>query len=220
MASRRTKLASATLLLAAATGYGLYMATAQTAPPELAQAPLNVSSMVAPAFIMAVDDSRSMAYQSVFATQDTQGLAGGGGGACWSGNSNTATDSSWSFFSGPGQLRLDRVGTRGTCAYFYFTPGVRDLNNNGIPPIDAFGFARSPAYSPTAYDPTVVYTPWAKGDGTTYPNSSPTAANCPTTPWSRWFRCPCTRSPTGPVETRCRACFPSWRPTSRIPPSG
>ena len=166
----------ATLLLAAASGYGLYMATAQTAPPELAQAPLNVSSMVPPAFIMAVDDSRSMAYQSVFATQDTQGLAGGGGGACWSGNSNTATDSSWSFFSGPGQLRLDRVGSRGTCAYFYFTPGVRDLNNNGIPPIDGFGFARSPAYSPTAYDPTVVYTPWAKGDGTTYPNSSPTAA--------------------------------------------
>ena len=48
----------------------------------------------------------------------------------------------------------------------------------------------------------------------------PTAANCPTTRWSRWFRCRCTRSPTGQAATRCRACSPGWRPTSRTRPNG
>lgn len=178
MASGRRKLLISLAALAIAGSgyftYTLFAAQAQNTP--LAQAPLNTQVQVAPAFIMAMDDSRSMGYQSVFPTRDTQNIAGGGGGACWSSDSNTYNDKSWSFFSGPDELRLDRVGSRGTCAYFYYITGTRDLNNNGIPPIDAFGFARSHVYSYNYFDPDAEYLPWARGDGTTYPNASPTGA--------------------------------------------
>lgn len=178
MASRRKQLALSLATLAVAGGgyfaYTLFAAQAQNS--TLAQAPMNSQVQVPPAFIMAMDDSRSMAYQAVFPTQDTQGLAGGGGGACWSGNSSTATDTSWSFFSAPGQLRLDRSGSRGTCAYFYYITGDRDLNNNGIPPVDTYGFARSHVYSYGYFNPGATYRPWARGDGTTYPDAPATAA--------------------------------------------
>lgn len=189
MAIRRKKtLAAAALVAVGASGYFVYsLFAAQAQSGTLAQAPLNTQVQVPPAFIMAMDDSRSMGYQSVIPTRDTQAIAGGGGGACWSGDSNTSTHSSWSFFSGPGQLRFDRVAInsaqppgsnngRGTCAYFYYITGVRDLNNLGVPPVDAFGFARSPTYSFNYFNPEATYSPWSRGDGSTYPNSSPTAA--------------------------------------------
>ena len=46
------------------------------------------------------------------------------------------------------------------------------------------------------------------------------ATSCPTTRSSRWFRCRCTTSRTGPGATRFRACSPAWRPTSRTRRSG
>jgi len=178
MASRRKQivLTLATVALAGGGYFAYTLFAAQAQNSTLAQAPMNSQVQVPPAFIMAMDDSRSMAYQAVFPTRDTQGISGGGGGACWSGTSNDNSHASWSFFSAPGVLRLDRVGTRGTCAYFYFITGARDLNNNGIPPIDAFGFARSHVYSYSYFNPGATYRPWARGDGTTYPDSSETAA--------------------------------------------
>ncbi|MCR6662664.1 MAG: hypothetical protein NVV60_05835 [Luteimonas sp.] len=50
------------------------------------------------------------------------------------------------------------------------------MNNNGVPPIDAFGFARSHVYSYNYFNPNAQYLPWSRGDGSTYPNSSATAA--------------------------------------------
>ncbi|WP_374012084.1 pilus assembly protein [Pseudoxanthomonas koreensis] len=172
MAYRRTKLVSAFLVVAGIAGYGLYGVSAQVGAPVLAQSPMNVTSVTPPAFIMAMDDSRSMRYQAVFPTTESPG-AGGGGGACWSSTSSSSSSTSWSFFSGPGQLRQTRTNSNGTCGYMYYMTSVRDLTNNAIPPIDAFGFARSPAYSYSYYDPGTLYTPWAKGDGTFYPDSNP-----------------------------------------------
>ncbi|MFO4987407.1 hypothetical protein RCK87_27065, partial [Salmonella enterica subsp. enterica serovar 1,4,[5],12:i:-] len=46
--------------VAVAGGYGLYLATAATPPPELAQSPMNITNVIPPAFIMGVDNSGSM----------------------------------------------------------------------------------------------------------------------------------------------------------------
>jgi len=179
MASRRIKLASTAAAVAVVgAGYFLYSVFAAQAEPDtaLAQAPLNTQVQVPPAFIMTLDDSYSMAYQAMFPTRSTQSIIGGiGGGACWSGNSNTATDASWSFFSSAGQLRLDRVGTRGDCAYFYVITGIRQ-GNRAIPPVDTFGFARSHVYGPSYFNPGVEYLPWKRGNGGSYDSSAPGAA--------------------------------------------
>ena len=61
MASRHTQLASvAAVVLLAAGGYGLHLATAQSVPPDLSQTPMNITNVIPPAFIMGVDNSGSM----------------------------------------------------------------------------------------------------------------------------------------------------------------
>lgn len=132
-------------------GYNLLAAQAQGA---LAQAPLNNQVQTPPAFIMAVDDSGSMTFQTQFPAQD--------GTACWDRNSR-------SFFNGSA---LRTSGS--TCNYFYVLPGTRVNSYYSIPPIDSLGFARSPTYNPTYFNPEVKYEPWLKGDGTSYGDANPT----------------------------------------------
>ncbi|MCR6662665.1 MAG: hypothetical protein NVV60_05840 [Luteimonas sp.] len=76
---RKKMLVAAALAVVGTSGYFVYsLFAAQAQSGTLAQAPLNTQVQVPPAFIMAMDDSRSMGYQSVFPTRDTQNLAGGG----------------------------------------------------------------------------------------------------------------------------------------------
>src|SRR2546427_5906688 len=51
----------------------------------------------------------------------------------------------------------------GQCNYFYLLPGPR-INTSylGIPALDVFGFARSAAYNPAYYDPSIQYQPWLR----------------------------------------------------------
>lgn len=149
MASRRFKWTAAGSTVAAiglaVVGYNLIAAQGQG---QLAQAPLNNQVQTPPAFIMAVDDSGSMTFQTQFPGMDGEG--------CWNTNRR-------SFFDANGQLY-----TSGNCDYFYVLPGTRINNYYGIPPIDSLGFARSAEYNPTYFNPTVKYEPWINGAGASY----------------------------------------------------
>lgn len=163
MASRRIKLVSASVALLLVGGYGLYLATAQESPPELAQAPMNITNVIPPAFIMAVDDSGSMTFETLFPGRDGYG--------CW------GTDSTHPFFNNNGSLRT-AAGTSGTCGFHHLFPypGHRiDGNRYAIPPIDLFGFARSSAYNPSYFDPNTTYSPWLNHNNVEYPQASITA---------------------------------------------
>ncbi|HEY0660396.1 MAG TPA: PilC/PilY family type IV pilus protein [Lysobacter sp.] len=120
----------------------------------LAQEPMHLGATVSPNFIMAIDDSGSMTFQTMFPGTDGEG--------CWS-------TSAQSFFNGTA------LRTSGSCDYLYVLPGTRINNYYGIPPFDAYGFARSPDYNPTYYNPDTVYEPWVKSDLTSYGNASLTA---------------------------------------------
>lgn len=154
MASLRIKLTAVAVVGALSAGaWFLHSVYAAQAQGGLAQAPLNNQVQVAPAFIMAVDDSGSMTFHNQFPAND--------GYACWSNNS---------FFNGA-DLR-----TSGTCTFSYSYTGPRIGNTYlGIPPVDNFGFARSPDYNPAYFDPTVRYEPWVDASGLPLPQASTTA---------------------------------------------
>lgn len=150
MASRRTKLfAGATTTVVGAGAYFLYSVMAVQGQGTLAQAPLNVQAQIPPAFIMGVDDSGSMSFETLFPGQDGQGCFQAG-----------------SFFNNDGTLR-----TSGTCGYNHVIPytGHRiDGNRHAIAPIDPFGFARSNEFNPSYFDPAELYQPWLNSDNTPY----------------------------------------------------
>lgn len=118
----------------------------------LTQDPMHLGATVAPNFIMAIDDSGSMTFQTMFPARD--------GAACWSDNAD-------SFFSSDGTLR-----TSGECEYNYVMPGARNGEGwKGLPPMDNYGFARSPDYNPSFYDPDETYAPWVDSDLASYGNA-------------------------------------------------
>ncbi|TKS54497.1 pilus assembly protein [Luteimonas yindakuii] len=126
--------------------YSVYAAQAKPGAP-LAQAPMNTQVQVPPAFIMAVDDSGSMTFHNQFPGND--------GYACWSGSS---------FFESAGVMR-----TTGTCTFSYSYTGPRiGTSYLGIPPVDTHGFARSPDFNPSYFDPEITYLPWLNADGSPY----------------------------------------------------
>lgn len=134
---------------------------------NVSQYPLYVQKPVKPAFIMAVDDSGSMKFETLFPGRDGQGY--------WHRPSG-------SFFiaDGSGGWRLRTQGDASSLSGFHgLMPSVNsplDVNRLAIPPIDSFGFARAPKYNSSWYDPEVSYRPWKRGDGTEYANSTPTDA--------------------------------------------
>jgi len=100
----RRILAGVGLAVVAAGGYLVHTLMAAQAQGVLAQEPLNVQVQTPPAFIMAVDDSGSMTFQTQFPGQDGEG--------CWN-------NSRQSFFDTNGALNT----TGNTCDYFYLTGG-------------------------------------------------------------------------------------------------
>ncbi|MCL1635126.1 PilC/PilY family type IV pilus protein [Luteimonas sp. SX5] len=178
MASRRIKLAAASALVIGVGGYWLYSVFAVQGSGILAQAPLNVQSKVPPAFIMAVDDSGSMTFETLFPGRDGQ--------AFW----DNATYTTNGFFNSDGTLRtagdtIDAVNDSRDSggSYNHLLPFVGHRIDNGrfaIPPIDNFGFARSPEFNPAYFNPNIKYEPWRKPDADNvivdYPQASPTKA--------------------------------------------
>lgn len=162
-------LAAVALAAAGAGGYLLYSVRAAQAQGELAQAPLNVQAQVPAAFIMALDDSGSMRFQTLFPSRD--------GGALWGGTGNNA---SFFYTSGAdaGKLRVSDTTRQFVHVAPYPAPrqGNATNDNAAIPPIDAFGFSRSHVYNRAYFDPNTTYQPWKTFDGGSYPDSDPTAA--------------------------------------------
>ena len=157
MASGRIKLlAAAAIVTVGAGGYFLYSVFAAQAQGDLAQAPLNVQVQVAPALIMALDDSVSMLWETLNNTRD--------GVFVWQ-------DASQSFYSGSTPRGYDDGDQR----YYYALPPY-GRGNNTIPPIDAFGFVRSPDVNPGYFDPRIDYPTWKNANGTDYVTIDPAAA--------------------------------------------
>ncbi len=153
--SHRAKLSAFALLTVLGfSGYYLYDAFSTQGVGDLAQAPLNIESQVTPSFIMAVDDSGSMSFHNQFPASD--------GYACWQNGGSASTSS---FFSSVGVLR-----TSGTvCIYSYSYTGPRiGTGYYGIPPVDNYGFARSPDFNPAYFNPGITYEPWLDATGKAY----------------------------------------------------
>jgi len=158
MASRRTRsIIISAAALALVGGYGLYMATAQVTPPELAQSPMNITNVIPPAFIMAVDNSGSMRTdETLFRTNTGPGYLPG---------NSTAPD--WTavpfgFFSSTGALR-----TSGRTVTLHMDGGYN---------ADFYGALRNPEHNRAFFNPQTNYQPWRKSNGALEDNVNPAAA--------------------------------------------
>ncbi|WDM77009.1 pilus assembly protein [Xanthomonas sp. NCPPB 1638] len=152
----RTAVASAIVLVAVG-GYFVYNLIAAQGQGTLAQSPLNNATSIPPAFIMAVDDSNSMTFERLF--------KGGDGRMRWNGSSFFS--SSGNFFDVGGSCTFtsgnNTFAFNDCYSYLFPFPGYNSSYSPGvaIPPLDQFGFARSPAYNAGYYDPNVTYDPWS-----------------------------------------------------------
>lgn len=172
MASMRfNTLMATTLVLVAGLGYLLYSARAQVAAPQLAQAPLNTSRTIEPALILAVDDSTSMDFETLFPSSD--------GVAWWHSTNDSFTGLDRNNGSDSGALNFNRDGASGDVwkKYAYLFPFGYGSGNDGrgrgdstnehfaIPPVPAYGWARSPDVNKAYFNPEEVYSPWIEADG-------------------------------------------------------
>lgn len=160
---RRTKLlASAAALVVAGSAYFLHSVMAVQGQGVLAQQPLNVQRQIPPAFIMALDDSGSMVWETLNNTRD--GVFG------WQDGANTQ-GANGSFYNGDVPRGYDGVSQR---YYYAFPPYGR--GNDAVPPFDAYGFVRSPDINPGYFDPRLSYPTWKRANGADYTTAPPTAA--------------------------------------------
>ncbi len=177
-APNKTLISAAALLAVGVTGYYLYSAFAVQGQGNLAQAPLNIQSSVPPSFIMGVDDSGSMTFETLFSADEQ---------AYWNDSSGTTRNGFFVNANAPDTSDVLRTSGRGLY-YHVIQNGIRldqsgnnlDTNTNGvrlgIPPLDLFGFARSPDYNKQYFNPAVTYLPWQNADNTPWADSVRTAA--------------------------------------------
>ncbi|MFT4247689.1 MAG: PilC/PilY family type IV pilus protein [Pseudomonas sp.] len=156
--------ALAALAAIGASSYFLYSAYSTQGAGELAQAPMNIETPVTPAFVMAVDDSNSMVFERIFP----------GGDMRFSWNSSTRTF----FYDGSldaGESRCSQNGSGcGTYHFLFPHDGYNEAYGSyAIPPLDGFGFARSPVYNKGYFNPATTYLPWLRPNGKDrWPNAS------------------------------------------------
>ncbi|WP_313459800.1 PilC/PilY family type IV pilus protein [Stenotrophomonas sp.] len=154
MITRKTGItASAVALLVGVGGYFAYSLFAAQGQGELSQVPMNSVSNAPPAFIMAVDDSNSMTFERIF--------PGGDGRLRWNSNNGSFFSSSGTFFSVGETCFNNSVD----CLLYLFPHNEYNksfTSGFAIPPIDVFGFARSPNYNAGYFNPAVKYDPWRR----------------------------------------------------------
>lgn len=135
----------------------LNMTSSSAAELSLADRPLLSSNNVPPNILVAVDDSGSMDWETLFPTDDAL--------LYWNAADNTSLSGSNYIQNGSrkyGYLFPNGAGRKGQRVY---------TNYLAIPPIPQFAFARSSAYNKAYFDPTVTYAPWLG-----YDESTPTSA--------------------------------------------
>lgn len=148
MASRRTPLIILSAAVIGVGGYSLYLATAQTAPPELAQAPMNITNVIPPAFIMGVDNSGSMVDdEALFRTANGDGRFQ---------NNSFFNSSGLPYEAGGTEIskHMDQAGTYS----------------------DRFAALRSPKYNRAFFNPATQYLPWRTSTGALEADASVAAA--------------------------------------------
>ena len=137
----------------------LCMHTAMAAELKLADGPLLSSANAPPNILIAVDDSGSMDWETLFPTDS--------GLLYWDANNRTVLSGS------------DYIQNGGTAYAYLFPNGSGEkgrriyTNYAGLPPTPQFGFARSSAYNRAYFDPTSTYEPWVGAD---YGNANPKQA--------------------------------------------
>ena len=172
--------------------------TATSAPLGLPDTPLYLAAAVQPNLIMAIDDSGSMDFETLFPGND--------GAAWWRNGTSDDCDATYDdSFVGCvansagtrdipafGRLNFNNSGnSSGTWKKFaYLFPngynsaddsGRRRLADNvndhyAIPPLPAFAWSRSPVYNAAYFNPSSKYTPWVNGGGYSFTNATATAA--------------------------------------------
>lgn len=171
MATRKTKMIlGAAAAVAAGTGYFIYSVFAVQGQGALAQAPLNVTTSVQPALIMAVDDSGSMDFETVLPTND--------GSAWFDAQRDTFYGLDLNNNAVPGLLNFNGVGgatDNQWKKYAYLFPfgggadgknSADDVNDHfAIPPTPQFGWARAPSVNRAYFDPETTYDPWIESNG-------------------------------------------------------
>lgn len=144
MAAQKKKwVAAASMGVLVAGGWLTWSLLAKQGQGTLAQIPLNIQTSAKPAFLMALDDSGSMLWEVQNNTRD--------GVFRWGGQS--------SFFNAAGVAYGYQDNQP---LYHYTSPYYRD-GNVAVPPLDAFGFARSPDINPAYFDPRDTYPDWKSG---------------------------------------------------------
>ena len=137
----------------------------------LAQAPLNVSSQSSSSFIVLIDDSNSMGLETLFPPIGDLSLI-----------YNSCTSSFFSSYNTFNTINNTPFYCASEILNYAQLFGQSGYNNvygpaRAIPPIDEFGFARSPDFNKTFFDPNVTYLPWLMSDGSTrWSNANPKAA--------------------------------------------
>ncbi|WP_243739448.1 hypothetical protein [Xanthomonas oryzae] len=133
----KTAIASVVVLITMG-GYFVYNLIAAQGQEKLVQAPLNNGTPVPPAFIVVVDDSNSMTFERIF--------KGGDGRLQWNTSNSSFFKADGSFFNSEDNCLRDSQD-----CYVYLFP-FPDYNSAfpigvALPPLDQFGFARSPTYN-------------------------------------------------------------------------
>ncbi|MBD8528046.1 pilus assembly protein [Pseudomarimonas arenosa] len=131
------------------------LASPAQAALNLADKPLYLGTTIKPAFIMAIDDSGSMNWEVLSPNQD--------GELVWG---RDTSGSEWGFFRNDGTLRSTSNNNSASDNWLELFPYAnRFTHRRPIPPIPAFGFARSPEFNAGYYNPAVRYEPWKNFDG-------------------------------------------------------
>ncbi|MHC1652419.1 pilus assembly protein [Stenotrophomonas maltophilia] len=167
MASRKFRfMAAGGAALALGGGYFIYSLMAAQAQGTLAQAPLNIQVQTAPAFLMALDDSGSMIWEVLNNTRD--------GVYRW--NTSTTGGLKVGFYASNGTAYGYNEGSG--LNYYFTSPAYGRSSDAAIPPLNAYGFARSPDVNSAYFDPRDDYPEWKTGvaDRPSYMTINPEAA--------------------------------------------
>lgn len=134
------------------------------------QEPLFITNRVKPAFVMALDDSGSMNWETLLPTQD--------GRATWRGPAASFYHPTELAPNGqPRPYRSTEGGTNGLNNYLELFPFPgRGEPTSTIPPLPSFGFARSHEFNPGYFNPFINYDPWARADRSLWAAATATAA--------------------------------------------
>lgn len=152
MASQKKKwFTAASVVALAAGGWLTYSLLAKQGQGTLAQQPLNIQVPAKPAFLMALDDSGSMLWEVLNNTRD--------GVYRWV--DSTSGNRIIGFYASSKLPYGFGVGSG--LNYYYMTPSYGRSTDAALPPLDAFGFARSPDINSAYFDPRDAYPEWKTG---------------------------------------------------------